>query len=197
MKRRLIVACTILIALTLATGCALTDATLKLRCDAPAPTAKVESLPAISIAKWTDARKVDDPKFVYYKNNNFGKTMGKLLSEDVTIVDFTTEVVRRIVQQAGIEIVDNGELVLSGKILAMDSVAKMGFWSGTVDSVMHGEVQLTKGGQMVSKDSFVEKGTSEKLQVVTVADYEDSLEKLFRNLSITIIDFIKSSLVQK
>lgn len=198
MRRSSTVAAIILILLTVLSGCALTDDTLKLRCNTtPTQGTKFQSIPDISVAKWTDARKVDDPKFVYFKNNNMGKTNGRLSSQDSTVADFTTEVVKKSLEQIGIKVVDNSQFVLSGRILSLDSSARIGFWTVAVDSIMHGEVQLTKRGQLVSKTSFVDKGSAEDLQVVVVADYEDSLEKLFANLSNTVIDFVKSSSEQK
>lgn len=177
-------------------GCALNDSTLRLKCNIPDSTVKIDSIKEISIKKFTDARRADDPNFVYYKNNNFGKTQGKLTSEDVTIADFATEVVRKSIEKAGVKIIDNSEFVLSGKILSLDNVARVGFWSVSVESTMQGELQLDRGSQIVRKDAFFEKGNDDGNQVIDVCDYEDSLDKLFKNLSVTVVDFIRTSQMQ-
>ncbi len=72
-------------------GCALTDSTLKLRCENPNIITTQENLPTISVGTIVDARKVDDdPNFVYFKNANRGKTQGRLISADSDVSSFTT-----------------------------------------------------------------------------------------------------------
>ncbi len=157
---------------------------------------KLDSIPAITVKTFTDSRKVDDPKFVYYKNSNMGQSMGRLTSEDVAVVDFVAEVVRKTAENAGIKLVNDSEFVLSGRILSLDSRARIGFWNAGIDSTMHGELQLNKGSQIVRKESIVEKGKTGNIQVATVSDYEDSLQDLFKNLSATVLEFIKSTFAQ-
>jgi hypothetical protein len=186
------------IGLAVLSGCALTDATLKMKYDANSlgTVEKLDSIPAITVKTFIDSRKVDDPKFVYYKNSNMGQTMGRLTSEDATVADFVTEVVRKTAENAGIKLVNDSEFVLSGKILSLDSRARIGFWNAAIDSTMHGELQLNKGSQIVRKESIVEKGKTENIQVATISDYEDSLQDLFKNLSATVLEFIKSTFAQ-
>ena len=118
--------------------------------------------------------------------------MGRLSSSDVSLADFTTEVTKKTMEKAGIKIVDNGEFVLSGKILALDPTLRSGFWSASLDSAMHGEIQISKNGVMLDKTSFIEKGTADATGVITDS-FEGSLNNMFRNLSTTIMDFVESS----
>jgi len=175
-------------------GCAFTDSTLKLRCTIPDPLERATSLPEISIKKFVDARKVDDPRFLYFKNNNYGQTSGRLSSEDVSVADFVTDVVRKTAEKAGVRVVDGSEFVLTGRLLSLESSARIGFFSAAIESKMHGELQLTRKSQLIRKDSIVEKGEADRLQVATDADYEDSLEKMFNNLSVSVLEFIKSGM---
>jgi hypothetical protein len=178
-------------------GCAFTDSTLKLKCDITDSSEKVDTIPEISIKTFVDSRKVDDPKFLFYKNNNYGKTNGQWFSEDLTVADFVTDLVRKTAQKAGVRIVDNSDFVLSGRLLSLESQARIGFWSANVESIMHGQIQLSKGSQIISKESIVEKGVSSGASVISGVDYEEALEEMFKRLSASVLDFLKSVQMQR
>jgi hypothetical protein len=183
--------------LAIISGCALTDSSIKLKCDIADSTEKVVTIPDVSIKMFVDARKVDDPKFLFYKNNNYGKTNGQYLSEDSSVADFLTSVVRETAQKAGVKIKDDSELVLSGRLLSLESQARVGFWSANVETTLFSEIQLSKGSQMLKKESIIEKSSSSGASVITDRDYQEALEEMFKKFSASVNDFLKSLLTQE
>ncbi len=179
--------------LALISGCAFTDSTLRLKYDIPETAVKEKPIPQMSIKKFVDSRRIDNAKLLYYKNNAFGdRTNGRFLNEDVTVADFTTEVIRKTVEKAGIKVVDDSEFVLSGKILSLEPSMKTGGFTAKVESTIATEIQLTRGSQVLRKKSVVAKGTSDTTDTVSDKDYSDSLERMFRNLSSSVLEFITS-----
>lgn len=186
-----------LIATLLVGGCTLTDSSLQLKYNIPDQSIKIDSIPEISIKNFVDARKVDDPKFLYYKNFDYGQTTGRLFIKDISVVDFVTDLVRKTAQNAGIKIVDNSDFVLSGKILSLESFARSGLMTLEIQSTLHGEIQINKGTQLISKELIIEKGSSTPGFIIGNMSYEESLEKLFNSLSESVLNFLKSIPLQR
>lgn len=179
----------------LLSGCALMDWPIKVTYDIPAKTMKT-SLPDVSVAEWVDARKVDDPRFIYYQHlgglQSGSTSTGRVLSQDVSVVDLLMDVTRKAMEKAGIRVTDSSDFVLSGRILSIDSAVRTGFWRASLDSSMYGEIEISKNGKLLNKTSFVEKGNSDQAPSGTDL-YENSLRVMFENLSGTIRDFVESS----
>lgn len=160
-----------------------------MKCEVPIPTEKIECIPEISIKTFVDARRPDNPRFLFYKDTQrHGKTLAEFTSDGSSVADFITAIVKETAQKAGIRIVNNSDFVISGKVLSLESVL-MSDMRAKLDTILHSQIQLTKGTQTVSKETFVDRGSAE---VGFDRDYEEALEKMFNNFSASVLDFLKS-----
>jgi hypothetical protein len=118
-------------------GCAFSTTQLKLDYTAPHYSKITEASARIEVRPLKDIRGVD-PNLIAQKQNQYGKTTGKYVSEKELSV-ILTEALRKLLSDLNYKVADgSGEIILTGEIIKFEQNILMGFWTGKLE----GNVQV-------------------------------------------------------
>jgi hypothetical protein len=186
MKTRLPIYVCLIAFLTLATGCAFTKSTVQINYRPPVFANKVSIDKVITVEKLNDLRG-GDPFLLSYKGVET-KTSGTYVT-DKEVADIITDSIKKTLTALNYKIADNqGDLVLSGDLLKLDSTPIMGFWSGDLDCTIQINLKLSDGktGKLLWSDIFtgfnketgLQVDSEEHRKVTTEAAIGDLMQKL-------------------
>jgi hypothetical protein len=176
---------------TFTTGCAFTKSTVNIDFKPPTYGDKVNVDKIIVVQKLNDLRG-GDPFLLSYKGIET-KTSGTYVT-DREVAQIVTDAIKDTLSGLNYKIAANqGDLVLSGDLLRLDSTPLMGFWSGSLDCTIQISLKLSDGktGKLLWSDIFtgfnketgLQVDSEEHRKVTTEAAIGDLTQKLAASAS--------------
>ncbi len=165
MKIKLLVFSGLIAFISLTTGCAFSKSTVKIDFKPPAFNNKVSVEKIIAVQKLNDLRG-GDPFLLSYKGVTT-KTSGTYVT-DKEVAEIVTDAIKDTLTALNYKIAANqGDLVVSGDLLKLDSTPIMGFWSGSLDCTIQINLKLSDGktGKLLWSDIFTGFNKETGLQV--------------------------------
>jgi hypothetical protein len=182
MRKNLLLGFSLAAFVALTTGCAFTKSTVKIDFKPPVYTDKVSVDKIIVVQKLNDLRD-GDPFLLSYKGVGM-KTSGTYVTEEEVAV-IITEAIKDTLTSLNYKIAANqGDLVLTGELVKLDSTPIMGFWSGDLDCTIELNLKLSdaKTGKLLWSDIITGFNKETGMQVDSEAHRKASTEAAIGDL---------------
>jgi len=166
-------------------GCAFTKTPVNLDFH-PHPTAEKVSVDKVLVVQPLQDQRGIDSRVLSYKATGYGtKTTGAFVTEK-PLADIVTDAVRDTLKELNYKTdAGQGDLILSGELLRLDSTVLMGFWSGEMDCTIQVNLRLTDGksGKPIWNELFTGFNKKTGLQMDHEGHRKDTTEAALADLT--------------